>query len=120
LNTVTSYGHVGGAALAAHLDVDKIAFTGSTATGRKIAEAAAKSNLKKVSLELGGKSPHIIFESADLEQGLRTSVLPRRADRRLQLRSGRPLASFTILGRIVLLVLGSMYKILCTINFYPF
>jgi hypothetical protein len=69
LNTVPSYGHVGGAAIAAHHGVDKVAFTGSTATGRKIMEAAAKSNLKKVSLELGGKSPHIVFESADLEQG---------------------------------------------------
>jgi aldehyde dehydrogenase (NAD+) len=69
LNTVPSYGNVGGAALASHPGVDKVAFTGSTVTGRKIMEAAAKSNLKKVSLELGGKSPHIIFESADLEQG---------------------------------------------------
>jgi len=68
LNTVPSLGSVGGAALSSHLDVDKIAFTGSTLTGRKIMEAAAKSNLKKVSLELGGKSPHIIFESADLDQ----------------------------------------------------
>lgn len=48
MNTVPSYGHVGGAALAAHPDVDKVAFTGSTVTGRKIMEAAAKSNLKKV------------------------------------------------------------------------
>ncbi|KAG2013751.1 aldehyde dehydrogenase, variant 2 [Coprinopsis cinerea AmutBmut pab1-1] len=69
VNTVPSLGSVGGAALAAHKDVDKVAFTGSTVTGRKIMEAAAKSNLKKVSLELGGKSPHLVFESADLEQG---------------------------------------------------
>jgi aldehyde dehydrogenase (NAD+) len=48
LNTVPSLGSVGGAALAAHKDVDKVAFTGSTLTGRKIMEAAAKSNLKKV------------------------------------------------------------------------
>jgi len=68
VNTVPALGYVGGAALAAHPDVDKVAFTGSTATGRKIMEAAAKSNLKKVSLELGGKSPHLVFESADLEQ----------------------------------------------------
>ncbi|KIY46641.1 NAD-aldehyde dehydrogenase [Fistulina hepatica ATCC 64428] len=68
VNTIPSLGSVGGAALSAHLDVDKVAFTGSTVTGRKIMEAAAKSNLKKVSLELGGKSPHLIFESADLEQ----------------------------------------------------
>ncbi|XP_006460020.1 NAD-aldehyde dehydrogenase [Agaricus bisporus var. bisporus H97] len=75
VNTVPSYGHVGGAALAAHPDVDKVAFTGSTVTGRKIMEAAAKSNLKKVSLELGGKSPHLIFESADLEQAASWAAL---------------------------------------------
>ncbi|KAJ6516000.1 aldehyde dehydrogenase domain-containing protein [Mycena sanguinolenta] len=68
LNTVQALGSVGGAALAAHPDVDKVAFTGSTITGRKIMEAAAKSNLKKVSLELGGKSPHLIFESCDMDQ----------------------------------------------------
>ncbi|KAJ7591159.1 NAD-aldehyde dehydrogenase [Mycena floridula] len=68
VNTVPGLGSVAGAALSSHLDVNKIAFTGSTVTGRKIMEAAAKSNLKKVTLELGGKSPHIVFESADLEQ----------------------------------------------------
>jgi aldehyde dehydrogenase (NAD+) len=62
-------GSVGGAALAAHKGVDKVAFTGSTVTGRKVMEAAANSNLKKVSLELGGKSPHLVFESANIEQG---------------------------------------------------
>jgi aldehyde dehydrogenase (NAD+) len=75
VNTVPSLGPVGGAALAAHMDVDKIAFTGSTFTGRKIMEAAAKSNLKKVSLELGGKSPHLVFESADLEQAAKWAAL---------------------------------------------
>ncbi|KAF9058079.1 aldehyde dehydrogenase domain-containing protein [Panaeolus papilionaceus] len=75
LNTVPSLGPVGGAALASHLDVDKVAFTGSTLTGRKIMEAAAKSNLKKVSLELGGKSPHLVFESADLEQAAAWAAL---------------------------------------------
>ena len=69
MNTVPSLGSVGGAALAAHHGVDKVAFTGSTVTGRKIMAAAAESNLKKVSLELGGKSPQLIFESADLDQG---------------------------------------------------
>lgn len=54
VNTVPSLGPVGGAALASHPDVDKVAFTGSTITGRKIMEAAAKSNLKKVS---GGDFP---------------------------------------------------------------
>ncbi|KIM21368.1 hypothetical protein M408DRAFT_333502 [Serendipita vermifera MAFF 305830] len=68
LNCVPGLGPVGGAALASHPDVNKIAFTGSTETGRKIMEASAKSNLKKVSLELGGKSPSLVFESADLEK----------------------------------------------------
>ncbi|KAF8351542.1 aldehyde dehydrogenase domain-containing protein [Amanita rubescens] len=75
INTVPSYGNVGGAALAAHPDVDKVAFTGSTITGRKIMEAASKSNLKKISLELGGKSPHLVFESADLEQAANWAAL---------------------------------------------
>lgn len=56
-----------GALLAAHMEIRQIAFTGSTATGRKIQEAAAKSNLKRVSLELGGKSPSLIFDDANLE-----------------------------------------------------
>ena len=89
-NVISGFGKVAGAAISAHMDVDKVAFTGSTLVGRKIMEAAAKSNLKKVnrgfpsaclltrtliwlmrqvSLELGGKSPQIIFESADLDQG---------------------------------------------------
>lgn len=50
------------------MDIDKIAFTGSTNTGRQIAIAAAQSNLKKVSLELGGKSANVVFESANLEE----------------------------------------------------
>ncbi|TPW31568.1 aldehyde dehydrogenase family protein [Martelella alba] len=64
LNVVTGYGETAGAALAAHPDVDKIAFTGSTEVGRKILDAA-RGNLKKVSLELGGKSPMIVFADAD-------------------------------------------------------
>ncbi|CAL1702137.1 unnamed protein product [Somion occarium] len=75
VNTVPALGSVGGAALAAHPGVDKIAFTGSTVTGRKIMEAAAKSNLKKVSLELGGKSPQLIFESADIDQAANWAAL---------------------------------------------
>ncbi|KAI0079706.1 NAD-aldehyde dehydrogenase [Panus rudis PR-1116 ss-1] len=75
INTVPALGSVGGAALSSHPGVDKIAFTGSTVTGRKIMEAAAKSNLKKVSLELGGKSPHLIFESADLDQAANWAAL---------------------------------------------
>ncbi len=66
VNIVPGYGETAGAALAAHPDVDKVAFTGSTEVGRLILQAAG-GNLKKVSLELGGKSPNIIFADADLE-----------------------------------------------------
>lgn len=75
VNTVPSLGSVGGAALASSYGVDKVAFTGSTVTGRKIMEAAAKSNLKKVSLELGGKSPQLVFESADIDQAANWAAL---------------------------------------------
>ena len=64
VNVVPGYGETAGAALAAHHDVDKIAFTGSTEVGRLIANAAT-GNLKKVSLELGGKSPNVVFDDAD-------------------------------------------------------
>jgi phenylacetaldehyde dehydrogenase len=67
LNIVTGFGETAGAALAAHPDVDKIAFTGSTEVGKLIVQAAAD-NLKKVTLELGGKSPNIVFDDADLKQ----------------------------------------------------
>ena len=63
VNVVTGFGETAGAALAAHDDVDKVAFTGSTEVGRLIVHAAA-GNLKKVTLELGGKSPNIVFEDA--------------------------------------------------------
>jgi phenylacetaldehyde dehydrogenase len=66
VNIVTGYGETAGAALAAHKDIDKIAFTGSTEIGRKIIVASA-GNLKKVSLELGGKSPMIVLPDADLD-----------------------------------------------------
>ncbi len=65
VNIVTGYGDAG-AALAAHDDVDKVAFTGSTEVGRLIVKAAA-GNLKKVSLELGGKSPNVVYADADME-----------------------------------------------------
>ncbi|TXT07444.1 hypothetical protein VHUM_03164 [Vanrija humicola] len=68
LNTVPGLGATTGEAIARHLDIDKVAFTGSVATGRRISIAAAKSNLKKVTLELGGKSPLLVFDSADVEE----------------------------------------------------
>jgi phenylacetaldehyde dehydrogenase len=66
INVVTGYGHTAGAALAAHDKVAKIAFTGSTEVGKLIVKAAA-GNLKKVTLELGGKSPVVVFDDADLQ-----------------------------------------------------
>src|SRR6202451_1254594 len=73
VNIVPGYGETAGAALAAHPDVDKIAFTGSTEVGKLIVHAAA-GNLKKVSLELGGKSPNVVFKDADIP-----SVVPAAA-----------------------------------------
>ncbi|MFZ0912744.1 MAG: aldehyde dehydrogenase family protein [Candidatus Korobacteraceae bacterium] len=66
VNVVPGYGETAGAALASHPDVDKIAFTGSTEVGRLVLQAAA-GNLKKVSLELGGKSPNVVFADADMK-----------------------------------------------------
>ena len=66
VNVVTGLSRETGAALASHKGVNKVAFTGSTATGRSVAHAAAE-NLNKVTLELGGKSPQIVFPDADLQ-----------------------------------------------------
>jgi phenylacetaldehyde dehydrogenase len=65
VNVVPGFGETAGAALAAHEDVDKVAFTGSTEVGKLIVQAAGASNLKKLTLELGGKSPNIVFDDAD-------------------------------------------------------
>ena len=70
VNIVPGYGEVAGARLAAHPDVDKIAFTGSTEVGKLIAKASAETNLKRVSLELGGKSPNIVFADSDLTRAV--------------------------------------------------
>jgi aldehyde dehydrogenase (NAD+) len=67
INVVPGYGPTAGAALASHMDVDKIAFTGETGTGKIVMTAAAQSNLKRVSLELGGKSPNVVFSDADID-----------------------------------------------------
>src|SRR3954467_10400546 len=69
VNIVPGYGETAGAALAAHPDVDKIAFTGSTEVGKLIVQAAA-GNLKKVSLELGGKSPNVVFSDGDMDAAI--------------------------------------------------
>ncbi|KLU89404.1 aldehyde dehydrogenase [Magnaporthiopsis poae ATCC 64411] len=70
LNVISGFGKIAGAAISSHMDIDKVAFTGSTIVGRTIMKAAASSNLKKVTLELGGKSPNIVFNDADIEQAV--------------------------------------------------
>ena len=69
VNIVTGFGETAGAAIAAHEQVDKVAFTGSTEVGKLIIQAAA-GNLKKVTLELGGKSPNVVYDDADLDTAI--------------------------------------------------
>ncbi|XP_022178622.1 aldehyde dehydrogenase, mitochondrial [Myzus persicae] len=70
VNIVPGYGPTAGKAIVDHLGVDKVAFTGSTEVGQIIAEGAAKSNLKRVTLELGGKSPNVVFSDSDINQAV--------------------------------------------------
>jgi len=70
VNILPGYGPTAGAAIARHMDVDKVAFTGSTEVGHLIMKAAAETNLKRVTLELGGKSPNIVFADADMDQAI--------------------------------------------------
>ncbi|XP_074030054.1 aldehyde dehydrogenase 1A1 [Leptinotarsa decemlineata] len=70
INVIPGFGPIAGEALCLHNDVRKVAFTGSTKVGHRIMEYAAKSNLKKVSLELGGKSPFVIFNDADVNEAV--------------------------------------------------
>lgn len=74
VNLVNGYGHTAGAALSEHPDVDKIAFTGSTEVGKKIVQVAS-GNLKKVMLELGGKSPVLIYDDADLNTAILSAAM---------------------------------------------
>ena len=74
VNIVTGFGPVAGAALSQHPDVDRVAFTGSTETGRRIIEASAR-NVKRVQLELGGKSPDIVFADADLNLAVKGAAM---------------------------------------------
>src|SRR5213595_3972222 len=74
INIVTGFGETAGAALASHSGIDKIAFTGSSEVGKLIAKAAAE-NLTKVSLELGGKAPNVIFADADMDQAVNGAMM---------------------------------------------
>ena len=67
INVIPGFGPTAGAAVSSHMDIDKVAFTGEYLTGQLVMEAAAKRNLKRVSLELGGKSPNVVFADADLD-----------------------------------------------------
>ena len=73
VNILPGYGPTAGGAIARHMDVDKVAFTGSTEVGHLIMKAAAETNLKRVTLELGGKSPNIVFADADMEEAVEGS-----------------------------------------------
>ena len=73
VNILAGYGPTAGQAIARHMDVDKLAFTGSTEVGHLVMQAAAETNLKRVTLELGGKSPNIVFADADMEQAVEGS-----------------------------------------------
>ena len=94
VNIITGFGPGAGSSIAEHPDIDKVAFTGSAEVGKIILKASA-GNLKRVSLELGGKSPNIIFPDADMEQArselddgrvfqLRAGMLRRHADFRAE------------------------------------
>jgi aldehyde dehydrogenase (NAD+) len=125
VNVVTGYGPSAGEALGRHIDVDKIAFTGSIRTARALLKASAESNLKRLSLELGGKSPNIIFPDGDLDRAMRAAFwgiyankgevcsagsrllvheavydrfVSELADRAKQMRVGNPLDASTEMG----------------------
>jgi aldehyde dehydrogenase (NAD+) len=70
VNILPGYGPTAGAAIANHMDIDKVAFTGSTEVGHSIMEASGRTNLKRVSLELGGKSPNIVFADAEMDDAI--------------------------------------------------
>jgi aldehyde dehydrogenase (NAD+) len=74
VNIVNGQGKIAGAAIAQHPDIDKIAFTGSTATGREVMKQAS-GTMKNITLETGGKSPLLVFEDADLDQAVKWSHL---------------------------------------------
>lgn len=70
VNVLTGFGETAGRAISYHPDIDKVAFTGSTEVGHEILGASAKTNLKRITLELGGKSPNIIFADANIDQAV--------------------------------------------------
>ena len=74
VNIIVGYGKIAGQAMGEHPLIRKISLTGSTLTGRTLLETSAKTNLKRVTLELGGKSPVVIFDDANLQQAVTQTV----------------------------------------------
>ena len=74
VNLVTGYGHTAGAAISEHPDIEKVAFTGSTEVGKRIVQAAS-GNLKRITLELGGKSPVLIYDDADIDTAITMAAM---------------------------------------------
>ena len=79
VNVLVGYGHTTGHAISSRMKIEKVAYTGSTLVGRKIMEATTKNNLQNVTLELGGKSPNIIYDDADLDQAVNCASHVSRA-----------------------------------------
>ncbi|KAJ7682537.1 aldehyde dehydrogenase [Mycena polygramma] len=80
VNIVNGYGATVGRAISEHMDIAKVAFTGSTLVGRKILEASARSNMKVVTLELGGKSPTVVFDDCDIDQAVKWTAIAMYAN----------------------------------------
>ncbi|KAL8279970.1 hypothetical protein RQP46_007551 [Phenoliferia psychrophenolica] len=99
VNIITGYGNITGTAITQHMKINKVAFTGSTAVGRQVMIDAANSNIKNVTLELGGKSPNIIFDDADLEEeGIYDKFLERLTEKVHSLQVGSPFSKDTFQG----------------------
>ena len=99
-NVVTGPGPTVGQAMAEHMDLDMLSFTGSTAVGRAVVAAAGQSNFKKLGLELGGKNPQIVFADADLEDAAEgVSPFSGRIDRRHHLLFGGAIRASGWTGR---------------------
>ncbi|KAI3775506.1 hypothetical protein L1987_50085 [Smallanthus sonchifolius] len=81
INVVNGFGPTAGAAVSTHMDIDAVTFMGSTEVGRTVMQAAATSNLKPVSLELGGKSPFIVFDDADVDKAVELAVVGNLANK---------------------------------------
>ena len=111
-NVVTGIGEKAGAALSLHKDIDMISFTGSTEVGRSIMKSSAESNLKVMSLELGGKSPFIIFDDADIEQAVDKACMTIFFNQGQTCTAGsRLLVQKTIKNKVIDILLNKIKKI---------